>query len=623
MAPAIGLSVRYLLALYDAATLADRDAVGGRTSSARSALARSATKAPEVYAMRSRFYHVLVASLLLFATCVVGARAQTPPATPTDTPLPSSPPSAPRVVDPQRKPFPVVLDGRELFKIRSPIGPYSIEERAALTERRLRALAAEQADYSAIATKDVANRTDVVLKDRVITSVFDADAEEIGKPRQAVAAEYARAIREALEVHREERRASSLALGTGLALLYTLILVALLRLLNLVSSAVRLGLLRKIAQFDRDKRRTGVVIPTPVRLAGVILRTVEWARAAVVIVVLYAYLTLVFGQFPWTRGYAQTLLGYVTARLGALWTAFLAQVPNLVTIVVIVFIAWLLLKLVGILFHEVERGAIPIPGFDPEWANTTFKILRFVGILLTIAACYPYVPGSQSPALQGVSVFFGLLISLGSSSAVANTIAGILMTYMRPFRVGDRVRIGATEGNIIEKSLLVTRVRTVKNLEITIPNSLLLNEHIVNFSARARHQDLILHTTVTIGYDVPWRKVHELLREAALRTENVLAEPEPFVLQTALNDFSISYQVNVYTDRADGIAQTLSTLHANIQDAFNEANVEILSPTYHSLRDGNESTVPADYRPADYRPGGFRVESHRPHTEPGTANPPG
>jgi small-conductance mechanosensitive channel len=233
--------------------------------------------------------------------------------------------------------------------------------------------------------------------------------------------------------------------------------------------------------------------------------------------------------------------------------------------------------------------------------------VRFLVLALAAVAAFPYLPGAKSPAFQGVSLFLGVLLSLGSSSAIGNVIAGIAMTYMRPFAIGDRVKIGETVGDVIETGPLVIRIRTIKNEEITVANAIVLGEHIVNYSACARQQGLILHTGVTIGYDAPWRQVQQLLISAARATEGVLTEPAPFVLQTALDDFYVSYQINAYTAQASQMAVLYSRLHAQIQDHFNAAGVEIMSSHYLNLRDGNPVTIPAASRPKDYQAPPFRV----------------
>lgn len=211
---------------------------------------------------------------------------------------------------------------------------------------------------------------------------------------------------------------------------------------------------------------------------------------------------------------------------------------------------------------------------------------------------FPYLPGSQTPAFQGISIFLGLLVSLGSSSAIANIVAGIILTYTRAFLVGDRVKITDTTGDVVEKTLFVTRIRTIKNVVITIPNAAVLGSHVINYSAAANDPatpPLILHTTITLGYDVPWRKVHDVLTKAALATGQILEEPAPFVLQTSLDDFYVSYELNAYTSSPGIMAKIYSELHQNIQDQCNEANIEILSPHYRAERDGNQTTIPVDY----------------------------
>jgi small-conductance mechanosensitive channel len=203
-----------------------------------------------------------------------------------------------------------------------------------------------------------------------------------------------------------------------------------------------------------------------------------------------------------------------------------------------------------------------------------------------LVVIFPYLPGSSSPAFQGVSVFLGILLSLGSSSATSNLVAGLVITYMRPFKVGDRVKIGEVTGDVIEKTMLVTRIKTIKNEDVTVPNSMVLSSSTVNYSARTKTNEpgLILHYTVTIGYDVPWKKVYSLLTNAALATVHIEKEPTPFVLQTALDDFSICYQINAYTLQANLQASIYSNLLENIQDVFNEAGIEILSPHYNVIR---------------------------------------
>ena len=261
-------------------------------------------------------------------------------------------------------------------------------------------------------------------------------------------------------------------------------------------------------------------------------------------------------------------------------------------VVVTVFIAHYVLKVMKFFANAIERGDLVIKGLHPEMGKPTHQLARLVVILFALIVAFPYLPGGQSEAFKGVSIFLDFLISLGSSSAVSNVLAGLVLTYMRPFHAGDRVRIADTIGDVLEKTLLVTRVHTIKNVEVVIPNSAILSNQILNYSALARSHGLILNTTVTIGYDAPWRTVHEVLIRAALTTDGILAKPDPFVLETSLNDFHISYELNAYTDRSNDIQNIYSHLHEAIQDSFNQAGIEIMSPTFYALRDGNTVTIP-------------------------------
>ncbi len=191
---------------------------------------------------------------------------------------------------------------------------------------------------------------------------------------------------------------------------------------------------------------------------------------------------------------------------------------------------------------------------------------------------------------------------------MGNIVAGIVLTYTRAFLIGDRVQIANTIGDVIDKGLLVTRIRTIKNVEVAIPNSMVLSSHILNYSLQSQERGLILHTTVTIGYDTPWRLMHETLIKAAIATSDILQEPLPFVLQTSLDDFYVCYELNAYTNQPQEMAGIYSELHQNIQDECNEAGIEIMSPHYGALRDGNSSTIPSDHLPKEYQAPSFQVD---------------
>lgn len=246
---------------------------------------------------------------------------------------------------------------------------------------------------------------------------------------------------------------------------------------------------------------------------------------------------------------------------------------------------------------EIESEKLKITGFYPDWAQPTFNIIRFLLYVFMIAMIYPYLPGSNSGVFQGISVFVGLIVSLGSSTAIANIIAGLVITYMRPFRIGDRIKLGETEGNVIEKTPFVTRIRTPKNEVVTIPNSFIMSSHTTNYSSSARDYGLIIHSKVTFGYEVPKEEVLDLLINSALATPpGVLSKPEPFVLETELHDYYAVYQINAYIKDANKLAQLYSDLHQTIHDKANEAGIELMSPPhYYAERDGNPLAMPPEY----------------------------
>jgi small-conductance mechanosensitive channel len=341
-----------------------------------------------------------------------------------------------------------------------------------------------------------------------------------------------------------------------------------------------------------------------------VLMTIVRVIAGISILFEFSFLlSYTFGLYPQTSGISTTLMDHLGSAFASVGLAIVNYLPSGGFILVVAFLTRYLLRALRVLANAIETGDLPITAIHPEMAKPTYQLVRLVVVIFAVVVAFPYLPGGQSEAFKGISIFLGLLLSLGSSSAVSNVLAGLVLTYMRAFRPGDRVKIADTVGDVLEKNMLVTRVLTIKNVEVVIPNSAILSNQILNYSVLARSRGLILNTTVTIGYDAPWRTVHDLLIQAALRTEGVLPTPAPFVLETSLNDFHISYELNAYTDRANEIQNTYSYLHQAIQDSFNEAGVEIMSPTFYALRDGNTVTIPESHRPADYEPPSFRVKA--------------
>lgn len=333
---------------------------------------------------------------------------------------------------------------------------------------------------------------------------------------------------------------------------------------------------------------------------------VRWVSYAVYVFLAYVVLQLIFLAFPATRPVGTRLLTSLAGAVGSIGASIVNFLPNLLLLALFYVLASRASKVTGLVFRGLSIGRIKVAGFDPEWARPTFKIVQFLIWVFFLVIAFPYLPGSDSPAFQGISIFLGVLLSLGSTGAASNVVAGIVLTYTRAFRAGDRVRIGTTVGTVVDRSLFVTRVRTSKLAVITIPNSVVMSSHVENYTTDASESGVFLHTKVTIGYDVPWRQVHELLLDAARATDQVETDPEPFVLQTALDDFNVSYEVNAATRRPHAMPTIYSNLHQNIQDRFHGAGIEIASPHLHALRDGNQPAVPSENLSDDFMPGAFR-----------------
>lgn len=502
----------------------------------------------------------------------------------------------------------VMLSGMPVLSIKTRVLSFSPEDRAKTISSRLDRLAKDPLfQPSSLKVVDSENTSDIISGDMVVMSVADGDAAAEGKPRLVLAEEDAAIIRAAVEARNKEYSMHSILFGALYSLLATLALITALVLINHFLPKLITKLESWRGTYIRSIRFQSIEILNEARITAVITSLIRGTRFVFLLGLLYLYIPLVLSFFPWTRGMATKLFEYILTPIEKVGMSFVSYLPNIFFLVVIITIAHYIIVFIKFLFSEVGKQTISIPGFYHDWAEPTFKIVRFLIIAFAAVVAFPYLPGSDSPAFKGVSVFLGVLFSLGSTSAVSNIVAGVILTYMRAFKIGDRVKIADTVGDVVEKTLLITRIRTIKNVDITVPNAMVLGSHITNFSSSAHEYGLILNTTVTIGYDAPWRKVHELLIAAAVATENILELPAPFVLQTSLDDFYVSYQINAYTEKPSVMARTYSELHQNIQEKFNEAGVEIMSPHYSTLRDGNMTTIPESYLSGTYKQPAFRV----------------
>ncbi|MEB3255997.1 MAG: mechanosensitive ion channel domain-containing protein [Synechococcaceae cyanobacterium] len=492
----------------------------------------------------------------------------------------------------------VTLEGRPVLELRRVAGAQKPQEVASRAANRLRALAEDRR----VAPESLVVREDppyamIGLESgggfQPLLAVDDRAAADFGLDRQALAERYRDQLRGAIRQYRSSHSLSAWLRGTALALAVLLLYLLWLRIQggfnarlaawlaaeeHLPLSSIRLGSIRLL---DEHQMRA----------------LLQWLRSALhwslLLLVSYLLLPLLLGLFPPTQAIAEGLRSHMLRVVEGLLAGVVGAIPNLVSIALILAVTAMAIRASNAWFSEIARGRLQIPGFYPEWAQPTQRLVAGALLLAGVVIAYPYVPGSNSRAFQGAGIFVGVLAALGSSAVATNVISGLMLIYTRAFREGDRVEINGVVGVVQDSALLVTRVLTPRNELVSIPNATVIGASITNYSLADREiqRPVALATTITIGYDVPWRQVHALMLAAADSVPGICADPPPRVLQTALNDFHISYELNACVHDVDRYRETLSELLGAIQDHFAAAGVEILSPGYHALRDGSASTV--------------------------------
>lgn len=507
-----------------------------------------------------------------------------------------------------QKPAPVTLKGQRLFKLHAGVGSITAAERAEVVNRRLEKITSG----TLYTTKPGVEKTEagwlISVGKQPVLLVTEADARVEKMDGDALARHWASILGQALG----ESRSSTLR-----DLLWRLAI-------TLIVIAAAFGLLlgirwgRKWAEAWLERRRERLPalrfreleIVSNQKVFAALRTALRGATLFAMVLIVVSAALLVFDQFPATRGYTEAVLLWIWEPLRNILYGVLHYLPSLFYILVIIAVTRVVLRVLSFIFLQAERGVISLaPWVHRDVARPTGTLIKAFIVVLALFFIAPLIPGTGSRAAQGITIILGLMVSFGSTSTVGNVIAGIVLTYMRPFRLGERVKVGDITGDVVEKTFLYTKLRTIKNEEVIVPSLQAIGGAITNYSALASRQGLILHPTVTIGYDVPWRKVHELLLGAAAKTKDVEKDPAPFVWQTALNDFFVSYQLNAYTHRADRMMGIYAELHQNIQDAFNQAGVEILSPHYYQLRDGNATSVPGTQDAPQSAPRRFMVDT--------------
>lgn len=491
---------------------------------------------------------------------------------------------------------PVVIESDTLFMLYAPLGSYTPEDRAArIAETLLKIAGEKRITRDTVSVRDNDEYLEIMFGPRTIMTITEHDALWQNTTREELAARYGRILSAKIDYLKKENSFWQILRRAGLFVLVIVVQYMVFKLINYLFRRLRRWIIRFKQQRLKPVYIKDYELLNKRRLTHVLLLASNLVRWLLLATVLIFTIPILFAIFPRTEGLALRIFVYILSPVRMVVRGIIDYIPNLFIIAVIWCCVRYIVKGIHYIAEEIHSEKLKISGFYPDWARPTFNIIRFMLYAFMIAMIYPYLPGSQSGVFQGISVFVGLIVSLGSSTVISNFIAGFVITYMRPFRTGDFIKVKDTVGNVIEKTPFVTRVRTVKNEVVTIPNSFIMSADTVNYSASARRYGLIVHTVMTMGYEVPWRKVHDLLIRAALDTPGILAEPRPFVLELELNDNYMSYQINAYTNNADDLPRLTSDLLQHIQDYFHDAGVELIAPHYYATRDGSASRIPPGF----------------------------
>lgn len=478
---------------------------------------------------------------------------------------------------------PLVLNGDTLFYLYANRGARKPEQRVRLTGDALEELGRRfdlKPDSMVVERTDIGS--EIMYGDRVLLTLTEKDALWAQMDRD----EYAQMCRARIVAELHVMK-SQFSLWTLIKRILICLLVVvgqyfLIRLTNWLFRRFQKRASLRMVHRARPLKIQSYEVLRPAQMGRVVNWLVQALRWLVIGLQLIFTVPILFSVFPQTKDFAMTLLGYIWTPIRAILVGVVEYLPNLFTIIVIWYVVHKLVQLLRYLTNEIKNERLKISWFYPDWAAPTFQIVRFVLYAFMIAMVYPYLPGSDSGVFQGVSVFVGIMVSLGATSVIGNLIAGLIITYMRPFRKGDCVLLNDKLGVVVEKTGLVTRIQTPKNEIITVPNSAVMNSHTVNYTLSATELGLIVHTDVTVGYDAPWRTVKPLLIEAARRTAGVMEMPEPFVYVNAHDDFYVRYQLNAYIRDANKMGSIYSELRANVLDTFAEARIDLSSPHFYA-----------------------------------------
>ena len=483
---------------------------------------------------------------------------------------------------PVRQSAAVVVANRAIIVLRGPIAGYSAQERVSSVKQRIDAIL-ETEKSPAVSTQDVEDGTTVLLGGRLAFLVTRIDTDpQVGETTNNVAREAAKRLEQAVIEYREQRTPQYLLIHSAWALAATAAYAGILWLLLVINRRAG-GRIAAIAEGRAERARVqGANLLDPQHARWIVRRVFAVVAWLLGLFATYSWLTFTLTNFPYTRPWGEHMEGNLFGIAGDIGLGMVKAIPGLVVVIVILLIARVIIRIAAVFFDRVERGVVTLGNLDEDTAAPTRRIFQIIVWAIAIALAYPHLPGADTEAFKGVSVLFGLMVSIGASGIVGQAASGFILMYTRAFRAGEYVRIGDVEGTVVGLGSFATRLRTGLGEEILLPNSVALQNTTRNYSRAISGSGFVVNTGVTIGYSTPWRQVHAMLEEAARRTPDIARDPPPQVRQTALSDFYVEYRLIGYAsvEQAAQRMEMMSTLHANIQDVFNEHGVQIMSPHY-------------------------------------------
>ena len=481
-------------------------------------------------------------------------------------------------------PYPVNLFHQTLFSVYSGLGPFSAKDRAVDAQKKIDELYAKKVYFKdSLKIQKSQEYVNIMYENDVITSISQEDALWEDVAQDSLARKYlsviSSSVGEARNSHTLENTALRWLMTIGIVIGF-FVLAKLFR--RFFGFLIRKIISRTSTESSKGLHFRNYEILSPRQLRILLIRLLKWFHIAVFFILFGTSVSLIFSIFPATEHWAYQLLHWIVVPLKDLGNSLFHYIPNLLRIAVILILGKYIDKLLRYFSIEIQRERLKIKGFHTDWANPTYHLVRICLIAFVIIMIFPYLPGSDTSAFRGISVFFGVLLSLGSSSAIANTIAGFIITYMRPFQVGDWIKVNEVIGEVIEKTALVTRLRTINNEDITVPNSMILTSKTTNYTSCSQEKGLIVNAEVYVKYTVSFELVNELMIKAALQTEGIVASPKPYVFKNALKETNVLYQLNAFTRHPERMYFIKSDLNENILRVFAEAGIDLMTPLYLS-----------------------------------------